>query len=96
MKFDDFSQSRTLIEQGYFNAKAYLAELQSAEEAGESLPERLASDARRAIDELRERWSDRRALTERSSHQPENPEFISDTEAEEMLAILENEAEEER
>lgn len=96
VKFDDFSQSRTLIEQGYFNAKAYLAELQSAEEAGESLPERLASDARRAIDELRERWSDRRALTERSSHQPENPEFISDTEAEEMLAILENEAEEER
>ena len=79
LRFDDYSRTEQLIAQGYDNAATYLDELAAAEtdETGRERAERLGTDVRRVIDELRgkvgARWTGHgprpRRLTEREAGQ---------------------------
>lgn len=55
LRFDDFSRSEELMEQGYLNAVAYLDRLDREDEDDDlgERAERLRADAKRVIDELR-------------------------------------------
>jgi predicted acylesterase/phospholipase RssA len=61
LRFDDFSHTEELMEQGYLNAVRYLDQL-DADDEDENLAdraERLRADTRRIIDEMRGRVVDR-------------------------------------
>jgi NTE family protein len=60
LRYDDFSHTEELIEQGYTHAVQYLGELDATDRDDQSdLGERLRTDARRVIDELRGKVSGR-------------------------------------
>ena len=62
LKYNDFSKTDELIEQGYSNAVAYFAEQdRHREESATARSERLRSETRRAVDELRGKLASRRA-----------------------------------
>lgn len=61
LRFDDFTRTDELIEQGYDNAVRYLDDLEAEGDDASARSDRLRADARRVIDELRgkvgARWS---------------------------------------
>lgn len=85
LRYDDFSQSGQLIEQGYRNASEYLDGLDAAEREDDGhLTEQLRADARRVIDELRGkvagRWSHGSPDAPAEPAPPPSPDDLHDLE----------------